>query len=95
MQRAIIWAALPVLGVIAILAVIRAIKRAIYYGTAPPLATDTTDESTHLSRDDGHDRGGRVCVAPPATDDGRDIPRIATIRDDAVRGHCLRRTRKR
>jgi hypothetical protein len=78
-----IWAALIVLGLlglIALIAVIRAVKRAIYYGTAPPLATDTNDESTHISRDDGHDRGGRVCVPPPATHDRRDLPRIATFR---------------
>ena len=91
----IIWAAGIVLGATALIAGIRAITRAIYYGTVPPSATDITHESTTISRDGGHDRGDRVCVAPPATDDGRDIPRVATIRDDAVRGHCVRRTRKR
>jgi hypothetical protein len=81
MQRVIIWAAaLLVLGVTAILAVIRAIARAIYYGTAPPLATDITDESTHISGGRGHDGGNGVPVAPPATHDRRDLPRIATFR---------------
>jgi len=81
MQRVIIWAsALLVLGLIAILAVIRAITRAIYFGTAPPLATDITHESTSFSGDRGDN--GRDClpVTPPATHDRRDFPRIATFR---------------
>ena len=81
MQRVIIWAsALLVLGLIAILAVIRAITRAIYFGTAPPLATDITHESTNISGDRGHDGAHGVPVAPPATHDRRDFPRIATFR---------------
>jgi hypothetical protein len=80
MQRVIIWAALLVLGVIATLAVVRAITRAIYYGTAPPLATDLTHESTNISGDRGDDGANGVPVAPPATHDRRDLPRIATFR---------------
>ena len=81
MQRVIIWAAaLLVLGVTAILAVIRAITRAIYYGTAPSLATDITHESTNISGDRGDDGAHGVPVAPPATHDRRDLPRIATFR---------------
>jgi hypothetical protein len=81
MQRVIIWAAaLLVLGLIVILAVIRAITRAIYYGTAPPLATDITHESTNISGDRGDNGGDGVPVAPPATHDRRDLPRIATFR---------------
>ncbi len=78
----IIWAALLVLGLIAILAVIRAITRAIYYGTAPPpaLATDLTHESTNISGDRGDDGGDGLPVTPPATHDRRDLPRIATFR---------------
>ena len=84
MQRVIIWAALIALGLIAIVAFIRAIilaiTRAIYYGTAPPLATDITHESTNLSRNDGHDGGRGVPAAPPPTHDRREFPRIATFR---------------
>ena len=81
MPRVIIWAvALLVLGLIAILAVIRAITRAIYYATAPPLATDLTHESTNISGDRGDDGANGVPVAPPATHDRRDLPRIATFR---------------
>ena len=81
MQPVIIWAAaLLVLGLIAILAVIRGIKRAIYYGTAPPLATDITHESTNISRGRGHDGGRGVSATPAATHDRRDLPRIATFR---------------
>jgi len=81
MQRVIIWAAaLLVLGLIAILAVIRGIKRAIYYGTAPPLATDITHESTNISGDRGDDGRDGLPVTPPATHDRRDFPRIATFR---------------
>jgi hypothetical protein len=81
MQRVIIWAAaLVVLGLIAILAVIRAITRAIYYGTAPPLATDITHESTNISGGRGDDGRDGLPVTPPATHDRRDLPRIATFR---------------
>jgi hypothetical protein len=81
MQRVIIWAAaLVVLGLIAILAVIRAITRAIYYGTAPPLATDITHESTSISGDRGDDASDGMPVTPPATHDRSDLPRIATFR---------------
>ena len=81
MQRVIIWAAaLLVLGLVAILAVIRAITRAIYFGTAPPLATDITHESTNISGDRGDDGRDGLPVTPPATHDRRDFPRIATFR---------------
>jgi hypothetical protein len=68
------------LGTCALIALIRAIERAIYYGTAPPPTTDITHESTNISRDRGRGGAGGVSATAPAPHDRRDLPRIATFR---------------
>jgi hypothetical protein len=75
-----IWAIGIALGTCALIVLVRAVTRAIYYGTAPPPATDITHESTNISRGRGHDGGRGVSATPAATHDRRDLPRIATFR---------------